>query len=139
MSKSNYLSKAFLDHTLGGQTFNPPSNVYIGLFISEPGDGTGGTEASGASYARAEIANNDTNFPAATGTTAASKANGVTITFPTAGSGGWSSGATMTHWVMFDGATGDNRLYHGSLTVPKPVLEGDEPIIPPGSLVITED
>jgi hypothetical protein len=138
MSKSNDLSKKILDHMLGGPDYTRPATVYIALFTADPGEGSGGTEATGSGYARKAVTNNDTNFPASTGSTTAAKTNGADITFDDA-TGDWSSGADMTHWVMFDASSGGNRMYKGALTTAKPVLSGDGPVIKAGDMDITED
>jgi hypothetical protein len=139
MSTSNDLSKKWLDHTYGATTNTPPATVYIALFTSDPGDGTGGTEATGTGYARKAVTNNTTNFTNATGSTVATKTNGTDIVFAAAGTGGWSSGANMTHWASMDASSGGNRLHTGALTVPKPVADGDVVTIAAGSLTITQD
>ena len=137
-SKSDYLEKAQLDAVLGGPTFALPATVYLALFTADPTDvAAAGTEATGTGYARLAITNNATNWPAASGTTA-TKANGVLFTMATAG-GDWSSAANMTHWAIFDAVSSGNKLYHGSLTVAKPVLNGDTPTFPIGTISITED
>jgi len=139
MSKSNDLSLKLLNHALGGPDYVRPATVYLGFFTSDPGEGVGGTEATGTGYARTAITNNATNFPAATGSTIGTKSNAVAFTGPTAGVGGWSSGANMTHWALFDAASGGNRMYKGALQIAKPVLEGDSPSVAIGAIVITED
>lgn len=138
MSKSNYLSKEVLDHVLGGADYSRPATVYLALFTSNPDEDASGTEATGSAYARVAITNNGTNFPAATGTTAASKTNGATFTFTTA-TGDWSSGSDMTHWALFDASSGGNCLYYGALGTAKPVLDGDTASVAASSMVITED
>lgn len=138
MSKSNDLSKKILDHVLGGVDYVRPATVYIALFTSDPGEGTGGTEVTGSGYARVAVTNNSTNFPAATGSTTGQKSNGTAITWPTA-TGDWASAANIGFWAMFDASSGGNRMYKGALTVAKPVLNGDTASIAIGVMVITED
>lgn len=56
-------AKDILDGKFGSGT---PATVYAALFVTIPnGDGTGGTEFTGGTYARIGITNNNTNFPAA--------------------------------------------------------------------------
>ena len=67
---SEYLSHELLDHVFGAATYTPPSSLWCALFTAAPdADGTGGTEVTGGSYARIEVVNNATNFPAASGQT----------------------------------------------------------------------
>ena len=65
--KSPYLSNALLDHVLGGGDFARPATVYIGLLTSLPSDVSGIAEVTGGSYSRVSVANNATNWPAASG------------------------------------------------------------------------
>lgn len=96
-----------------------PATLYFGLFTSAPAaDGTGGTEISGGSYARAAVTNNATNFPAAAG---AEKSNGTAITWATA-TALW---GTATHIVVFDAASGGNRYDWGELDTPRTINNGD--------------
>jgi hypothetical protein len=78
---------AILDNLWGAQAYGltPPDPWYIGLFeVSPDPDGTGGTEASWAGYARVAITNDLTDWPAAV---AGLKSNAALIDFGTAGSG----------------------------------------------------
>jgi hypothetical protein len=131
--KSDYLEAAVLDHILGGPDFERPETVYVALFCTLPNDAGGGTEvASGVGYARVAVANDDTNFPAATG---AGKKNGTAVTYPTA----TASWGTVVGFGLFDALTGGNLLYWGGLTVSKTVAINDTPSFAANSLVITED
>lgn len=138
MSKSNDLSKKILDHILGGPDYTRPATVYIALFTTDPGEGTGGTEVTGSGYARKAVTNNSTNFPAATGSTTGQKTNGTAIVFTDA-TGDWASGSNIGYWAMFDASSGGNRMYKGALAVAKPVLNGDGVTIAAGAMNITED
>src|SRR5690349_21683106 len=76
---------------------NAPASHALALFAGDPNlDGTELTATGG--YARATVANNGTNWPAA--------ADGVKVAaaqaFPTS-TGPWSDVAT--HWALFDGTT----------------------------------
>lgn len=56
-------AKAFLDLRYGSGS---PATLYAALLIAIPsGDGTGGTEFTGGTYARIAVTNNATNFPPA--------------------------------------------------------------------------
>lgn len=52
---SKYLANKLLDHSLGVTSYQMPSQVYIGLFSIAPINGEGGTEITGAGYARQVI------------------------------------------------------------------------------------
>lgn len=133
MSKSDYLENKLLDHTFGAQTYTPPATLYVALYTAAPDDdGTGGTEVSGTGYARAAVTNNDTNWPAASN---GSKSNGNEISFGTVGAGGWGQ---LTHFGVFDAASGGNFLGAGELDTPVTAAEGDTVRFQAGALVITE-
>lgn len=129
---SNYLENAIMNNVLGQVTMPSIANTHVALFTAGPDDSGGGTEASGTNYSRVNLANNTTSWPTAT---AGTKANGVVITFPTAG-GSW---GTITHWGIFSAASGGNLLFHGSLGTAKAVNTGDAPSFPIGTLTITAD
>jgi len=129
---SDYLEKALNDHVLGGGDYTRPGTVYVALFTAAPSDSGGGTEATGGSYARASVTNNSTNWPGATSGTGV-KSNGTAITFTTA-TGDW---GTVTHFAIFDAASGGNMLYWGALTASRTVLNGDTFQFAIGALTIT--
>lgn len=131
---SNYLENEILDHILGGADYTRPATVYISLHTADPGE-TGASEATGSGYARKDVTNNATNFPAAA---SGAKANGTAITFAAA-TGNWSSSANMTHFGIWDASSAGNFLGGGALSVAKPVLNGDTPSFAVGDLDITLD
>lgn len=130
--KSDYLEDELLDHVLGGGDYTRPATVYVALFTAAPTDAGGGTEASGGSYARASVTNNNTNWPAAS---SGSKSNGTAIDFPTA-TGNW---GTIVAFAIFDNSSGGNMLYWNNVTTPKDVNSGDTASFPIGSITLTED
>lgn len=130
--KSDYLENAILDHVLGADSFSPPANVYVALFTTAPTDAGGGTEVSGGSYARVQVANNLTNWPAAAG---GAKSNGTAIEFPTA-TADW---GTIAATGIFDAASGGNLLYWAALAAPVAVNNGDTAKFAVGAIDVTED
>jgi len=130
--KSDYLENKILDFLLGGVSYTPPATVYIALFTVAPTDAGGGTEVSGGGYARVAVANNTTNFPAATNGT---KSNGTTITFPTA-TADW---GTIVAVGIYDAATNGNLLFWANLTTARTVQSGDTAQFAVGALTFTED
>ena len=134
-SKSNYLENRILDAVLGGPTFALPATVYIALStaaFSESATGSAMTEVSGGAYDRVALTNNATNWPSAASGT---KANGTTITFPTA-TAGW---GTVISFYVVDAASGGNCLYGGDLAAPRTIASGDTASFAIGALTITED
>ena len=145
-SKSAYLEKVVLDTFIGGQAFTPPANLYIALYTSgaltDQSTGTTpvATEVTGGAYARAVVANNLTQWPAATEDAVvlpnaeSKKTNANTITFATA-TADW---GTISSWAIVDAATNGNIYYYGTFNVAKTILNGDTATLPPGALVIYE-
>lgn len=129
---SDYLENKVLDHILGGADYTRPANVYYALYTAGPTDAGGGTQVTGNNYARVEVANNSTNFPASS---SGQKQNGAIITFPTA-TGAW---GTVSHVGIFDAASGGNLLMHAALSSTKVIENGDTPSWPVGALTFTLD
>lgn len=123
---SDYLELKLLDHALGTTAYTKPSNVYVGLFTSDPTDAGTGTEVSGNGYARKEA-----TFAAASGGSASTNA---TITFDAADGGNW---GTITHIGIFDASTSGNLLFHGAVTTSKTIEDGDTFQISSGNLTIS--
>lgn len=137
-SKSDYFEKKLLDYVFGSTSFVPPATLYIIVSTSAYSDSVTGTtvvEPSGNNYSRVGVTNNSTNWPNATGTSPASKANGTIITFPTA-SGSW---GTLLSWYVADAATNGNLLYGSDLGSSTAISTGQAPSFAIGALVITED
>ena len=125
---SDYLENKLIDHLFRTGTFAKPAALWVALFTGAPSDAGGGTEVSGGSYARVNLAPSDTNWRATQGgTTGASSgtggttANAVVIAFP-APTANW---GTVSHFAIFDAATAGNLLIWDALTVARPILSGD--------------
>ncbi len=131
---SNFLENEILDHVFGAAAYTAPATIYVSLHTGDPGE-TGASEATGSGYARKDVTNNATNFPAAA---SGAKANGVAVTFAAA-TGDWSTAANMTYFGLWDASTAGNFLGGGALIVAKPVLSGDTPSFPVGDIDITLD
>jgi hypothetical protein len=138
---SDYLENKLIDQLFRGQTPAPTSTLYIGLHTSAPSDAGGGTEVSGGSYARVSVTSSTANWAgtqAAGSTTASSGTGGQTsnnaaITFPTP-TAGW---GTVTHFGIYDAASGGNLLFWGALTISKTINQADTVTFPAASLSIT--
>lgn len=138
---SDYLENKLVDHLFRAQTLSAPSTLHIGLLTSAPSDSGGGTEVSGNNYSRVAVTSSLANWAgtqAAASTTASSGSGGQTsnnaaITFPTP-SGNW---GTVSHFGIFDAASGGNLLFHGALTIAKTINQSDTVSFPAASLTIT--
>jgi hypothetical protein len=134
--RSNYLLGKELDKTFSGAAWTPPDPVYVALFTArgttaQAAADTNFTEVTGGSYARVEIDNDATTFPAASGTPP-SKSNGIDIVFPEA-SAAW---GTVTCFGIYDDPTAGNLLGWGDLASPRSILNGDTAQFSTGALVI---
>jgi hypothetical protein len=127
---SDYLENKLIDHIFRGVSFTAPTALHVALFTAAPSDSGGGTEVSGGSYARVNLAPSTTNWSAtnsvgattnpSSGTTGATSNNSaITFASPTANWG------TVTHFGIFDAGSGGNLLVHGALTASKTINNGD--------------
>jgi len=101
----------------------------VGLFSAAPTDASAGTELTGNGYARAAVANNTTNFPAAN-----PAVNGADITLFTS-SGNHSAVALG----LFDASTAGNLVAYSTLTTPQAIVNLDVVRIVAGQLSIGLD
>jgi hypothetical protein len=132
-SFGDFLEDELLDHVFGNAAYAAPATLYLALSTTDPtDDGSGITEPGGGSYARLGVANNATNFPAASG---GSKSNGTDFTFVTA----TASWGVIAYMAIFDAGAGGNMLAHASLTSSKTIDNGDTVIFETGNLTITLD
>lgn len=138
---SDYLENKLIDQLFRGQTAPPTSTLYVGLLTAAPSDAGGGTEVSGGAYARVAVASSLANWAgtqsagsstASTGT-GGQTSNNTAITFPTP-TAGWN---TVTHFGIYDAATGGNLLFWGALTIAKTINEADTVTFPAASLSVT--
>jgi len=123
---SDYLEDAILDLTINQVAYVPDSSdVYVALHISSPMDDDSGVEVTGGAYARVLGA-----FTAASGGTVS---NSLDVSFPPA-TAPW---GTVTHFAIYDDATGGNLLYWAQLTTPKIVSDTDVVTFKASNLIIS--
>jgi hypothetical protein len=128
---SSYLENKLADHVLGDISYNSPSSVYLALFTTNPTENGTGNECVGTAYARVEVTNNSEKWPNAI---AGLKTNGTLIVFPVVGTSGW---GTVSHWGLYDAATGGNLLIFGAFTASQSTAHNDTITISPGGIDIT--
>lgn len=118
--------------------FGDEGDLWIGFSSTTPGqDGSNVTEPSSGGYSRQQIDADD--FAAAVGGAPTTKASDTAVDFGTA-SGTWLAGANLTHFVIFDVASGgdaSNVVLVGELSTAKPVFDGDPVSIPIGGIEIS--
>lgn len=110
---TDFLEDNLLNHVLRNIAYTSPAGVFVALFTAAPGEGGGGTEVAGGSYAR--------QTPGFGAPAANQVANAADITFPVA-TAGW---GTVTHCAVFDAVSGGNMLFYGTLAQAKVVDIGD--------------
>jgi hypothetical protein len=129
-SFSNYWENEILDHVFSKGIYPPPV-IYVGLSTADPGDsGAGLSEPSSGGYARAATDPSDWNTA-----NGGLVDNANVIAFDIA-TGDW---GTMTHFALFDAASGGNLLAHGALAQAKTVNNGDTARFVAGDLDVTLD
>lgn len=132
---SNYYREQLLGEWRG-VAFAFPGTTYLALHTADPGLDGSGAEVSGGAYARVAITSNTTNWGAPSDAGGAEAiTNLVDLTFPTPAGADW---GVVTHWGLWDAASGGNLLISGELTVSREVLDGDiAPVVPASALTIT--
>lgn len=113
---------AYFANKLAAQVFNGtgytfPTTIYIGLYVTCPASGTGGTEASYTGYSRVAETVNTTNFTAASGGLVK---NAVAITFGT----NTGTAQTVACYGAWDAATAGNQLFENTLTTSQTINNG---------------
>jgi hypothetical protein len=129
-SFSDYWENEILDHIFGKGDYTPPT-IYVGLSTADPlDDGSGLAEPSGNGYARVQTSTGD--WTTASGG-AIDNANDITFSEAT---GSW---GTITHFGLFDAASGGNLLAHGTLSQSKSITTGDTAKFAAGDLDVSLD
>ena len=120
MYATNYFENQMLN-LMRSQNIIAPANVYLALFLSNPGDtGTEGTEITYSGYARQAVT---FSAPTASG-------NGLMIqnTNQVSFAEASSSAGTVTYVGVYDSLSGGNLLLYGFLDPPLVVQSGVTPI-----------
>jgi hypothetical protein len=126
MSFSNTYETNVLTWTFTDSAVTRPTAWYIGLFTTDPGEASGGTEVSGNGYAREAV-----TFAVSDNTAS----NDGAVEF-SAATGSW---GTITHIAVFDASTGGNQIAYAALTASKAIDTGDILRISDGELDVTLD
>jgi len=128
-SFSDYTENLTLKYLFTTDAVTRPTAWYVGLFTAAPSDAGGGTEVSGAAYARKA-----TGTMTVSGTSPTNCTNSAAIEFAAASGGNW---GTITHVAIFDALSGGNMLGWSALTTSRTINDGDILRIPAGDLDIT--
>lgn len=124
-SLSDYAETLLANFIANAQTATRPTSWYLALFTAAPSDSGGGTELSGLGYARQAV-----TFGAAAGPVTS---NTSTHTF-TASGGSW---GTVTHYGIFDASSGGSLLWHGALTTPRTIADGESLTVAAAAFTLT--
>lgn len=140
---SDYLENKLVDHILRATPYTAPASVHVGLLTAAPSDAGGGTEVTGNNYARVQVTSGTSAWNNTQGNTTGASAgtdgtieNAATITFPTPTPSGW---GTVTHWGVYDAASGGNLLFYAALTASKVINSGDSVSFAAGALSLQID
>ncbi len=112
---TNYFENLCLN-PLRGLPANAPAQVYVALFLTNPGETGAGTEVTGGGYARQPVT---FSAPAETSAGVQSISNIASIVFPTA-SAAW---GTITYVALMDSISAGNMLHYIQLSTPKEGLQ----------------
>ena len=124
MFATDYYESMMLN-TLRGTTATAPTKIYMGLFLSNPGEtGTGGTEVSYTGYQRQEV----TFSAPAVLSGGIGFQNIADITFPTTSV----ALGSVTHVGILDSQTGGNMLLYGEFTEALTVEANESPVVASG-------
>ena len=126
---TNYAEDLVLDWLFTTASATRPTSWYVGLYTVAPGEGGGGTEVSGGSYARVSA-----TFTVS-GTAPTTASNSAAVEFPEA-TGSW---GTIVAAGMFDSLSSGNLIAFASLTTSKSIGTGDVLRFNTGEIDITLD
>lgn len=124
---SNYAEDLVLDWLFTTTAATRPTSWYVALYTVAPGEGGGGTEVSGGSYARQSA-----TFTVS-GTAPTQATNSAAIEFPTA----TASWGTIVSAAIFDASTAGNMIAFADLTASKTIASGDVFRFNASSLTVT--
>ena len=124
MSLSNTFETRTLQWLFSTASVTRPTVWYVGLFTSNPGEASGGTEVSGGNYAR-EVITFTISDDLATNDAA------IEFNVPSADWG------TISHVAVFDALTGGNQIAYAALATARTINNGDVIRFPAGDLDIT--
>jgi len=131
MSNSNYLEQHILQWIAGTDMPVSPTSIYVALSTAAPSEAGGVTEPAVVDgYARASV----TFGAVQQGADAATISNDAEVSFGPA-SADWGD---ITHFAIFDAATGGNMLRHSTLSAPVTINSGDSATFAVGALTLAQ-
>lgn len=122
MPKSTYSINAALNVFLRNTAYTTPTTIYVALFNGNPE--SGGTEATGGSYARQTVTFGAPSAGTVTSTSAQAFTNMPAM--------------TVSYIALYDALTVGNRLYSAAATSSKTTNAGDTVSIASGAITVSE-
>jgi hypothetical protein len=136
---TNFWENEHIDHDFRARAYTAPADHYIALFTAAPGEAGGGTEVSGGSYARVNLAAGFANWEGTGGETTDTDSAGTggatqnrtTATYP-APTASW---GVVSHMADMSAAAAGNMYWYAALAAAKTINNGDPaPNFPAGSI-----
>ena len=121
---SDYLENKIIESVFRGAAFPLPAKLYIALHTSNPTDAGGNevTPTAWPSYARQDAAKGGANPAGWTASVDGTTKNALQLIFPVFDG---VANLTITHFSVYDAATGGNMLVYGALLTSRTVQTGD--------------
>lgn len=121
---SNYLENKLVEHVFRGVAFTAPAKTYIALHTNNPGE-TGANEVTTAvypAYTRQDAAKGGTQGSAWTAASDGVVKNALQLLYAMYDGAG---PLTVTHFSVWDAATGGNMLVYAPLASSRTINPGD--------------
>ena len=130
MAKSNTSKQMVLNFLCRNQSVAQPTQLYLALYSTNPTDADVGAEANYDGYQRQAVA---FGAPSLSGGAATIQNSGA-ITFGVVPS----ASGTIAYAGLRTAQTGGDLVYYGSLAATYQLNQGVQPIVPIGSLTVSE-
>lgn len=121
---SNYTEANFINALLRGTAFPLPTGTFVSLHTGNPGE-TGANEVTTVqwpSYARVSAEQGGSIGDGWDAPTDGVTKNSNQLTYPSMDG---TTSVEVTHWAIWDAATGGNMLVYSSLSAARTLLNGD--------------
>lgn len=130
MPKANFSKQMVLNFLCRNQSVAQPAQLYLALYSTNPTDADVGTEASYSGYQRQAVTFGNPQLSGGAATVQNSGIIQFGVVPATAGS--------IAYAALRTAQTGGDLIYYGSLAATYQLNQGVQPIIPVGSLTVTE-
>lgn len=130
MPKANVSKQMVLNFLCRNQTVAQPTQLYLSLYSTNPTDADVGTEANYEGYQRQAV----TFGPPQLSGGAASIQNSAAVQFGVVPS----ASGTIAYAALRTAQTGGDLVYYGPLAATYQLNQGVQPIVPIGSLTVSE-